>query len=688
MNRKITRPLPIYLSIRKHLLIAIQVIGLSALLSACGGAQSSADEKTSNNSDLAITAPSDSETTESIDTAAQRRFSGLALNLSGFDYWSTDFPTIDQFKRAGGWFTSCKEGEGSCTFTGDEKNRGINEWDTHEQSQLDVDANGWVRSLPAANDANVRYRWISAILFAGDKGSHPAGTYTVLYDGKGQIDFKPTGGSIVQSEPNRVLIDMSNQEGSQLVIEITATDSIDYIRNIRVIPPGGVCSQAKLRVVASAADCAGKGNFISMETLSLTQTWYPNFLADLKGVRALRFMDWARTNESTLENWSDRPLKEDAFWTGSYGVPLGQMTLLANNLQADAWINIPTRATDDYAKNMARFLKNQLHPQAQLTLEYTNEPWNWAFAQTMNWQFEQAKKVFDYPYDDDDNPDNDNDGMYQFALDWHAMRSAQLCDLVKAEFGAEAGRVKCVLNAQSDWIWPTLNYSLPCPMGKKILGKECAESFDAVAIAPYFGAYIDGTVERQKYITDSWFSQGDAYALDRLFEEIRGLNSEDQPVEPPLFKAGLTEDQFKNGALDNARKGMAVYQEHVTNGTYRKPILAYEGGQHLMNHSRSCGDLDADCKKDRDEFVDKWTALFSKANLDPRMGKAYATMMNDWTSTGGQMFTAFNFVSSSGYYGAWGLKEGLFKTTEDSPKWQVMLPYKNRIECWWSGCQE
>jgi hypothetical protein len=337
---------------------------------------------------------------------------------------------------------------------------------------------------------------------------------------------------------------------------------------------------------------------------------------------------------------------------------------------------------------MARFLKNQLHPQAQLTLEYTNEPWNWAFAQTMNWQFEQAKKVFDYPYDDDDNPDNDNDGMYQFALDWHAMRSAQLCDLVKAEFGAEAGRVKCVLNAQSDWIWPTLNYSLPCPEGKKILGKECAESFDAVAIAPYFGAYIDGTVERQKYITDSWFSQGDAYALDRLFEEIRGLNSEDQPVEPPLFKAGLTEDQFKNGALDNAREGMAVYQEHVTNGTYRKPILAYEGGQHLMNHSRSCGDLDADCKKDRDEFVDKWTALFSKANLDPRMGKAYATMMNDWTSTGGQMFTAFNFVSSSGYYGAWGLKEGLFKTTEDSPKWQVMLPYKNRIECWWSGCQE
>lgn len=677
MNQNTTRSIPIHFSIGKSLLIAIHIIGLSALLSACGGAQGSADEKTSNNSDLAITASSDSETKEAIDTAAQRHLSGLALNLSGFDYWSTDFPTIDQFKRAGGWYTSCKEGEGSCTFTDDENQNGISGWDTHEQAKLDVDANGWVRSLPAANDTNVRYRWISAILFGGDHGSHPAGTYTVLYDGKGQIGFKPTGGSIVKTEPNRVLIDMSNQEDSKLVIEITATESTDYIRNIRVIPPGGVCSLDKMTVVASAADCAGKGNFISMETLSLTQTWYPKFLADLKGVRALRFMDWARTNSSTLANWADRPLKADAFWTGSYGVPLGQMTQLANNLQADAWINIPTQATDDYAKNMAKFLKNQLHPEAELVLEYTNEPWNWGFEQNMNWQFGEAKRAFGNTSDED---------KFEWVMNWHAMRSAQLCDMVKAEFGAEARRVKCVLNAQTGATWQTLNYNLPCPLGEKILGKKCAESFDAVATAPYFGGYIDETVERQKYITDFWFSKGDAYALDRLFEEIRGLNNEDQPVVPPLFKAGLT--NFAKGALDHTHGYMENDRDAITNGTYMKPIMAYEGGQHLINHSRSCDEQDEACIKARDEFVTKWTALFSQANRDPRMGKAYATMMNDWTSTGGQMFTAFNFVSSPGYYGAWGLKEGLFKTTSESPKWQVMLPYKNRIECWWTGCRE
>lgn len=421
-----------------------------------------------------------------------------------------------------------------------------------------------------------------------------------------------------------------------------------------------------------------------MEDLSTTQTWYPKFLADLKGARALRFMDWGKTNYSTLANWSDRPLKADAFWTGSYGVQLGQMTLLANNLQADAWINVPTRATDDYAKNMAKFLKNQLNPRAQLILEYTNEPWNWAFAATMDWQFERAKEDFGYPYADDQ-------GKYEWTMNWHAMRSAQLCDMVKAEFGAEAGRVKCVLNAQTGWTWPTLNYSLPCPKGQGILGKECAASFDAVAIAPYFGAYIADGVKRQDHISANWFTQADG-GLSKLFEEIRALNDADQPVTPPLTLAGVADKEHAGGALANARQGMLVYKTDITGGKYKKPILAYEGGQHLVNLPRDCSGLAGDakkaCEKARDDFASNWTDLFSRANRDVRMGKAYATMMNDWIGTGGQMFAAFNFVDSFSYHGAWGLKESLFNTVAESPKWQVMLPYKDSIACWWANCQE
>jgi hypothetical protein len=70
------------------------------------------------------------------------------------------------------------------------------------------------------------------------------------------------------------------------------------------------------------------------------------------------------------------------------------------------------------------------------------------------------------------------------------------------------------------------------------------------------------------------------------------------------------------------------------------------------------------------------------------MGRAYATMMNDWIDTGGQMFTAFNFVNSFGYHGAWGLKESLFKADSESPKWQVLRPYKDSMACWWANCQQ
>ena len=661
---------------------------LAALLQACGGGgqegASAAQQSGADEMRQALAAPPSLATVDAgANAAAARRASGLAMNLSEFSYWSTDFPTIDQFKRAGGWFTQCDEGKGSCTFTQAERNQGKSGWDTLEQAQLDRDANGWVRSLPAANDTNVKFRYVGAILFAGDKGAHPAGVYTVLYEGKGQVEFAPSHGSVVDSQPNRALIDMTNRVDSQLVIRIKATDPADYIRNIRVIPPGGVCSADKLTVVASAGDCSGKGSFITMEALSQTQAWYPKFLADLKGVRALRFMDWARVNSSTLKNWADRPMKTDAFWSGPDGVPLGVMAGLANSLQADAWVNIPAQATDEYVRGAANLLKGQLNPQAQLILEYINEPWNGGFWENFLWQLGEAEKIWG-----DATPGGQE---YEWVMNWHAMRSAQVCDIVKAAFGADASRVKCVLNAQAATTWVAANYNLPCPKAAAILGKECAASFDAVAIAPYFGVYISDGARRQDYITANWFNQADG-GLGKLFEEIRAIDGNGNRVTPPMNLAGVSDKEQAGGALAESRQWMTNYKNDIANGPYRKPVFAYEGGQHLVNLPRDCSDLSGDalkaCEKKRDDFTAKWTDLFVKANRDPRMGLAYATMMNDWIGASGQVFAAFNFVSGYGYYGAWGLRESLFKTTAESPKWQVMAPYKDSIGCWWANCQQ
>lgn len=183
--------------------VAFLFTALVALLQACGGG--GADDTVVRQGDAvvqrkAVAAASSIEsalpTADKAVVAAPRRFSGLALNLAGFDYWSKDFPTIDQFKRAGGWFTSCDEVNlttpyvpGDCMFSKADRDAYKSAWDTLEQGKLDLDENGWVRSLPAVSDPNAKFHMASSILFAGDGGAHPAGTYTVLYEGKGEIEY-------------------------------------------------------------------------------------------------------------------------------------------------------------------------------------------------------------------------------------------------------------------------------------------------------------------------------------------------------------------------------------------------------------------------------------------------------------------------------------------------------------------
>ena len=92
------------------------------------------------------------------------------------------------------------------------------------------------------------------------------------------------------------------------------------------------------------------------------------------------------------------------------------------------------------------------------------------------------------------------------------------------------------------------------------------------------------------------------------------------------------------------------------------------------------------CAEVEAEFQAKWQALWLRANRDPRMGLAYARTMEHWTASQGQVFVQFNFAGAYSKYGAWGLRESLFKTAAESPKWSAVLPYRDTVPCWWGGC--
>jgi hypothetical protein len=88
----------------------------------------------------------------------------------------------------------------------------------------------------------------------------------------------------------------------------------------------------------------------------------------------IRYMDWMQTVGSNVTNWSDR--NTTFYQTQASGVNYENIVALSNYTKADAWINIPVKATDDYVHQLAKFLKANLNPTLNVHVEYSNELWN------------------------------------------------------------------------------------------------------------------------------------------------------------------------------------------------------------------------------------------------------------------------------------------------------------------------
>ena len=155
----------------------------------------------------------------------------IGTNLSDWMDWGTEQPFINVFKTSRGWIPQAP---------------GI--WDTGEQAALDLDQNGWVRSLPAADDPKVRFRSVATILIdgAGLTDFRQAGEYVVLYEGTGRIDYGLGAvKNTAKSSPGRdvITVDANNTGGILLIIaETDPKHSGDYLRNLKVVSSGKVCS--------------------------------------------------------------------------------------------------------------------------------------------------------------------------------------------------------------------------------------------------------------------------------------------------------------------------------------------------------------------------------------------------------------------------------------------------------------
>lgn len=568
--------------------------------------------------------------------------SPLGINLTPLADWSSEYAFLNPFKQSRPWIP-----------------QNATTWDTGEAALLDLDANGWVRSLPAAN-APVQYRSVATIMFHAIGGHYPPGQYVVMYDGEGTLEYSHDAAKDPYlSTPGRDVVHVNpGFTNTGFVLKIMQTDpkrTGNYIRNIRVQLPG----QATVDPVSGM--------------------FHPDFIDSIARFRVVRFMDWMRTNwdangpirrpdapqkdwqhplhaaqdnpylrqrvagdrsADQLIDWSARPKVGDARYTNEAGVPAEVMIALANTADVDPWFNIPHNASDDYIYRFAELTRATLEPQRRVYIEYSNEVWNAGFYQAL-WIEQQA--IAEWP--------NAGSASLTKRLSWYGKRSVEMCQLWKVAFADQAGRVVCVISGQANNFW-IAEQMLDCPLWS--LAPCHARGIDAIAIAPYFGGHI-GQASNLPTLT-SWLAEPDG-GLNKLFAELEFGN------QLPTSSSAVS--------LIQAKINMGRHVS-VANGR-NLALLAYEGGQHLAGVGETMQSNDA------------LTQLFIRANRDPRMAALYADYFDHWAAVGGQFHLHYAGTGVYSKFGSWGAQE--YITATDAVKREALDSFIDTHDCTWALCE-
>lgn len=393
--------------------------------------------------------------------------SPLGMNLMTNVSYASGWGFVDAWKHARAWISQ----------------RPGQPWG--EGGPLDLDENGWVRSLAVD-------QYVENVIM-DSHGHYPAGRYTVLYDGEGTMIWRQDA-RVVSEAPGRMELEVSPST-TGMWVRITETDPGNHIRNIRVIMPG-------------------------FEDTFERQPFHPLFLELLKGYKVLRYMNWLRVNDLPASRWNERTTPQSAHQEN--GVAPEYIVALSNILGADAWINIPHAADDEFVEQTARLLGDGLNPQLKIYVEYSNEVWNGQFVQA-GYAAEQGLAL------------NLSSEWGEAQQRFYAQRTVEIFEIFQSVFGSIDRLVRVIA-------WQSVGVERTRQM---LLWNNAYEQADALAIAPYIGGEL-GLAETQ--------------------EEI----------------AGLTVDQILDRLQADTPFVMANVKQHVVQATeLGLDLIAYEGGQHL-----------------------------------------------------------------------------------------------------------
>jgi hypothetical protein len=358
----------------------------------------------------------------------------------------------------------------------------------------------------------------------------PAGNYTVLYDGEGKMTYSDDAKLIHREKGKDIISIVPSRSGVKdelrVKLIIKHSNPNNYLRNIRVLMPGGVCSNNPFKRVSNDRQCRGS-RYLSFEKYHASLIFNPAYLNYMKDFKVVRFMNMSGITRNPISDWDKRPKITDPTWGGKEGMrgaPLEIMVALANKLNADPWFSIPHKANNNYVRQQARYVKNNLKPGLKAYVEYTNEAWNSIFTQSHYVKDMGERMQLDI--------DRDKGGYKYFSL-----RSVQIFDMWEKEFG----NTNRFVRVMGSWVgWTRLSEML-------LSYRNAYKKTDAVAIAPYFEPSLKNSKK--------------ARSVSQIFKMI--YDPKERRSIPEVLK------QIKKNADLAAKFGVE--------------LIAYEGGQHLVD---------------------------------------------------------------------------------------------------------
>ena len=505
----------------------------------------------------------------------------LGTNLHRLAAWSPQFPFLNAFESARQWIpqdwgASPRESGSGFKYV----------WDTGEFADLDLDADGWVKSLPAPED-EPEYSSVTTLMFR-NVGEYPGGKYIVLYEGEGTIEYDLDAvKDEAVSTPGRDVIDVTPSSAG-ILLRITDTDpneTGDYLRDLKVLPEKYEYAQ--------------------------DQIFNPEFLEKNQSFNTIRFMDWMATNHSTQKEWSDRPTPDSSIFSGEIA-SIEAMVELANRTDSDPWFTMPHMATDEYVTNFAQYVKDNLDPELKVYVEYSNEVWNNDFAQGW-WIENQGIEEFT----------ESTVGDFGKRMDWFGKRTTEITQIWDEVYGEDKERVIGVLGAQAANNW-TAKRPLSYVWEDNPLSHE-EYGIDAIAIAPYFGSYI-GKPQYEPEI-EGWIDdeESEDLALDNLFEEIT--------------QGGILDNAPSSGALQQSYNWTIGYAALAD--LHGLDLLTYESGQHLngnggVQENEAVGDLLITANQDprMGEIYQEYFTTLNELGVDLSLNYTDVSRYNKYGSWG------------------------------------------------------